>query len=693
MAKIPIIGPTGLPLISADGLPMVCETSNCTCVDKLNPCAACSCFNEEETITLESSGAPIRWVSACDNPRQGDPGLLAGSIELRPLYPRDVANWCGGCLEASPCGGGNSSGGPPDSSSTVPFSVAGHCVFDGVVWNMQQQAGWLVTHNAPARTVDVFFAFWTFVCGGVANRARVWSYIRYHYEYDEDDCDDIINPTFISSHFWSAYSSPISGGPGTVFCSPNTCEGTGEVTASAIQACAIAETESSVSDDAFMGTPCFFFYDDDPDEALSRIPIPAEADRWGVASASPPRIEIRSCNIYPCCDTEGGPPTASMTYEVDGCYIRATDTSTPGTCGPIVRRRWTLQSWNSNPGPSGNSCPDNQRVDEEEGETLDDNEMTYLRAALGCGGKYFRLVLTVWDAAGCRDDVASEIATCCNCDDTAGEPCADPPGSLNVTLIDPETCTYQLAASAPSEGYVPVCGTGTLIIEYIVANSSTGCEAALQRCLCEDFAAGECEDFLTCIGSLGDGGTTTRVLIGHTTIFWRVREATCGCTGPWNEIEINCSPCECCDGEEGAIESATITIGGIVDGDGVVCSDCNSLNDAYIVPSTEDCAGEDEFATDATCNPGQEVSSILIRWEILCDDPDSVTLVVTVSLGGGVPSATFQETVLRPGPDEPIDCTALGSALVLTGCTCGGSAAFRCDASGMTASLAFYVAA
>lgn len=610
---------------------------DCGSIITPTPCSECGCFAAVETLTIETGVEYIEWVAVCSdegetNPPAGDPGVLAGSIELTPLLPS--ANWCGTCLEASPCGASGSSSGSGGGSSVggAPWTASGHCVFDGFAYDMIQQAGWFARYDLVGGTVDIWFAFWTYICGGVSNNTGVWSYIRWRYEFSTTDCDGLINPTHVETKYWSGYGSATAvereegdATEGPILCGEVNCRGTGAVIVPSIDACEIGGGEETAAVGQYMGTPCVFFFDDDDSElTLSRDPIPGEADHWVIKDLTPPKIEIRTCIIYPCCATEGGPPAVSFTYDQDSCRVTATSTSTAGTCGEIVRRRWLLQTWHENPAVTGQPCPDSTEPNEAEGEDLGSNETVFLSAANGCGGKYFRILLTEWDSTGCRGDAASEILTCCNCEDN-GELCASHAGTLGVELLDAETCTYRLTADCetPPEEEL-VCGSD-IFIEYILGNAD--CDPNLD-CTCAEIDAGDCSGE-GCSGGLGCGEHIDLIIDTATTLYWRVRETECGCWGPWTEELLPCAICDCCDGKySGAILTVSVSApNDCPDRAEFVTCDCAAVNGDYDCPATAACAGEHTKTDIQSCvqdngvdPPTTTYNSATASWSIYCDE-------------------------------------------------------------------------
>ncbi len=365
------------------------------------------------------------------------------------------------------------------------------------------------------------------------------------------------------------------------------------------------------------------------------------------------------CEVAACCEAAGGGPTAIIAVEQTGpCQWTLTSESTAGTCGSLVSCEWTYRI-----------NEDNEDVPSVEGSvsgcTLN------LSPELYCGTRQVTVQLKVTDSQGC-EAFASETLDCEEC-----EPIAE----LTATLIDDDeeagTCTYNLCASITGGTAEDCGGLGAFINVTLDGACTPPCDD------CEDIGSGGCCGF-----NLYHGECQEVTVSAGASAYWRLWSRICGCSGDLNVLPLPCAGCECCEDLTGNIESASITIGGIANGDGEVCDDCASANGLYIVPA-QGCAGAEEFDIDPNCLEGFETPTISVVWQLLCDDPDSVTLRVDVTLAGGVPSATFQETIVRPAPGEPVDCSTLGSALALTSCNCSGTAQYRCDFNAITASLTF----
>lgn len=627
----------------------------CTCCETPIPpslCDVCACFNEGQTLTIETGEEYLQWVPVCHdedpNPSVGNAGVLAGSIPLiKPCTPPGTP-WCGTCLEASPCGSGASDGSVPDVSGGAPRITSGFCVYDSQIYYLEQTAGWLAHWDLAERTVDIYLAFWTWICGGVGCNSGVWSYIRWRYEYETDDCDGIINPTHVATKHWSVFGNidpddpPEGSDGGTVSCfyGGTTCEGTGAITRrTAVPICTIADDEVDAEVGQYMGTPCYFWYDtDDTDTTLGRDPIPGEADHWVIKSLTPPRVEIRTCNIYPCCETEGGPPTAAIDWTAESCEVTATDVSTPGTCGSIVRRRWLLQIWNEDPATSGATCPDFQVPSEAEGEDLGDNETITLSAMAGCGGKWFRLLLTIWDSTGCRSDASTDVLTCCSCVDRSGNPCPAPTGGLTITELT--DCGFRLTANVAGEG---TCGDGDPVVLWW--RGSTGAE-------CIDPEDAPCDDYPNfCPSSLLNGQHIDITIDGCETIYWTTRAATCGCLGPIQSQQICCKNCDCC---EEAIR-VFVTLSGFAQ-NGVNDCLCENINGTWELTKSgsgtaQPCVYELQPPggwVNGSCNLGLE-----IELTISCFAGE---MYGTLSINGG-------NSIFLEGGLAGDDCTALPAAM------------------------------
>jgi hypothetical protein len=331
--------------------------------------------------------------------------------------------------------------------------------------------------------------------------------------------------------------------------------------------------------------------------------------------------------------------------EIGNCVYSVTNLTTPGGC-PIKLYVWS------------------------DGYVSELPERPNLTTNTGCGESDpdYRLTLWVIDDADCVHERSKAIPPCCKCEDADGNPCSAPAGTLSVTLVDADNCQYLLEADVPS-GQEMVCGTGHFI-EWRLSSDDCNIE---EDCECFDIEAGNCGG-TGCSGGLRDGQTFLLTIAESITLFWRVREDVCGCWGPWNEVELPCTPCECCDGKFGGM---TMSFAGAFDcaenpGFGIDCA-CEALNGAaYTVPSTGNCTGQRTIEFPGLCTQDEAVfdGALLLGWRIECDE-DGFWLYLEYSLqvGAAQSDASFQTLFLgeeMPDCDEIEGCftaTEIGSCI------------------------------
>lgn len=348
--------------------------------------------------------------------------------------------------------------------------------------------------------------------------------------------------------------------------------------------------------------------------------------------------------------------------EIGNCEYAITNLTVPGAC-PIKLYVWS------------------------DGYSSELPERPNLVTNTGCGESNPDYRLTLWgiDDADCVHEHSEEIPACCKCEDAEGNPCSTPAGDLTATLQNPDEypCQYLLEASAPDGEFA--CST-TAVIELRLSNSS--CDAELD-CDCVEIAAGDCGG-AGCSSVLGDGDTFLLTIYESTTIFWRARETNC-CVGEWDELELPCTQCECCDG---GLTGVMMTIGGFTQGDVEGCADCGTkINGTYFLPFVNSCRAElnleDAYSCECeepcsytlnlqviiVCSPGTGPGGIdqILLFGLISSPPTSqIDFYREVNVPGGLPADCL--TVLNggltnlaaPGPCLGVQCDGCNSTMTLT---------------------------
>lgn len=568
----------------------------CDCASVVPPCYICPCLVGEYPIEILVKAKHVALL----DPEGGavteeffDEGMefMSGLITLEPVGSGSLALYCTGQWEQKCIG-------PFTAPMAIDYcdgGVAGLIARYAVPW-------WTLTMDVPTNRVYLSLDWWGTPCG-VVDPPSTYASLRWVYEWPSDACSDVKNLAFT----------------GTVQIKPLG-----------------ASTWSTASDGDLIG--------------YQNGLIGSGTDPRYVAAnlSDAPEIFLNrdGCDEGDCCAEEGGGPTASMDVEFTGCQIHATDTSTAGTCGPIVRRLWEIAVYDDD--PTGDeealACPTYRRHVYGEG---DENEEIFKTGALGCGQKWFRIILHVWDSEDCHDSVDSALQSCCVCVDQDGNACSSPAGGLSVTLIEGSTCTYELCATVPAGE--PLCYSGTGFIEWQL--SKGGCTFR-DDCDCNAVGSEDCVP-ASCGGGLGDGDCTQLVIPGNATIRWRAWDRACGCFGPWNEIEIGCQTCVCC---VDPLKDIYVTLSGFLNNGGSGdCEGCEAaLNNTFRLEGN----GCDWIYSTVGIEPapivcnGEPFRDIQIELYITCNET-SVTIDLYV-IGGAV-FTQFQKTIANP-TGEPIDC-------------------------------------
>lgn len=693
----------------------------CTCGSPL-PCSSCECTTGSEAITLAVSAVPLKFVGIDECDETGYADVLAGLKEMVPWSGCSTGaapDYCSGGCYAAACQNGNApkvigfhyvaAGLLPNDGVFVPdpndIDALEDCAFFTHVW----QARWFMSVDRAAKKLSVFLALhWIGAYGcPAACRSFTVGYIRW--EYDFDSCSSIAHPAHVRTmiwHAWQGESESTDEGDAVSYC-PCTAGSTGflsYLTGVGGEAysgvCSIQETEVPANVGDWFGSPCGVFTS--PSSLLDFPSAPSEGVYLKVHSLTPPAVSIAGCQDA-CCGTKGGPPTAVIELgEVNACFVTATDASTPGTCGPIVKRLWILESWDSEPTTSADlACADKQTVVSSDDVGLEGSEGIF-KPVTGCGKKWWRLTLIVWDSQDCFDKASTDVQTCCNCEDE-GEPCPGVPGgSLSVEEID--LCQYELCATLPVDefGHADgVCGEGTPFIEWQL---NTGACSFTDDCPCEDTPiSGGCS-VIGCSGGLGDGDCYTITLTQSAVLRWRVWDNVCGCPGPWNEQILECSTCHCCDGTLVRVE---VTVSGISEGNNgpdIDCHNCTEVNRTYVMRPILDCrfwytsvehGGEPSVVCDDSSIPFTFNYGTEVLFDMDCSDRGGGDRAIYLSgqiLAGACTNTFGEVTIDAPGDIIPMDCSG-----ILTGCLpnngeCSLGAETNCNSAAATFCYTLYFA-
>lgn len=602
----------------------------CDCESIIPPCYICPCLLGDYSIDILVKAKHVKYKDPADQAAEDffDDSMefLTGLITLEgfalgslPLYC--TGTWFQGCGAVKTIG--------------VRF-VNDYC--EGpFVGTKEAVPFWSLFMDVPNNRIYLYLSWWGVVCE-VPDLPSVWASLRWTYEWPTDACEDVKNLTY------SGVVEILPFGESTYVVA-----GDDDLIAYVAGVAGSGLDPRYVADNVDLA----------PDIFLNR----------------------EGCDEGDCCAEEGGGPTASMDLEVDECQIHATDTSTPGTCGAIVKRLWDIEVWSENPTGDDEAlaCPDARRTIYGEGE---DQEEIFIDASLLCGSNYFRVTLHVWDEEDCHDSVTSGIGNCCACEDRHSEPCTTPSGSLDYTLIDPEACTYELCATAPTgDG---ICGTGPGFVEWQLANG--GC--AFTDCGCVEVGEGDCVD-PGCGGTLLDGACTEITITEPTTLRWRAWDAACGCFSEWTEIQLSCNICECCDEP---LTGVMMTIGGFSQGDVEGCADCDekisgtfylpfdgcvaslSLTDYFSCECEDPCSYNLDLQVILVCSPGTGpggVDQILIFGVINTSPTDQIDFYREVNFPEGLPGDCLAEldgpltNTLSPGPCLGVQCDGCDATMTL----------------------------
>lgn len=694
--SLPALGSTGLPKLDDLGRPML---GCCVCGGTV--CSDCSCTTGAEDVTLSVFTSPLEFVGIDECDASGYCDVLAGIKTMVPwsgCSPSAAPSYCAGGCYANACENGLApkviglhyfANGQINPQSIFNGDTTDYVAYEDCgVLTHQWVARWFLFVDKEAKKLSVFCALHWFGGAGcpIACRSYTAGYIRW--EYDFDSCSNLAHPAHTATKMWTAWGalgeSTDDDAEAICLCATDLDAHNYYPTGSKYRGvCTPQPDEVDAVADAWFGSPCELFL---TDTAHVGYPTAASEGHYlKIKNLTPPAVSITGCQDE-CCTTVGGPPTASMDLPAtDSCFIEATDTSTPGTCGAIVKRLWLLESWSVEPTGGLSTCAERQQAWSSIDEGMEATE-TIFKPVAGCGQRWWRLTLIVWDAQDCYDSITSDVYNCCSCED-GGLPCPGTVGgSLGVTLTNEELCEYELCATLPVDeaGHAEgVCGEGTPFIEWQLENASCAFFNDAD-CDCADIFAGTC--YPGCGGGLGNGDCVTVTIESSTSLRWRVWDNACGCPGPWTYVPLVCNPCDCCETEnDGILESIDISLDAIKAGSSGDCADCLQFNDIYHVPGTDTCYGNDVFVQPTACIEGVEHDTITISWQITCTDT-STTLTVNVQMGQTFPAfITFEKTVTHAS-GVVIDCSELSGSLTRTVCACDGSALIKCNAEDITAS-------
>lgn len=563
------------------------------------PCYACPCLVGDTTIRLV---ARVPYLELENPPEEnpdfwGNPELLAGIFNLNG----SLNGLCAGCW-MDDC---------VSESGNRPKFVYQICP-GGVGDFRLGYPMWAVTMNTVTGKVDVYLTWNAQTdCDNSLFVDNV-TYIRWPFEFPSNTCDDVKNLVWTGEVYVN--NTMAAGG--------------------LLEGCC---TCPSVVDE-------FSAAEDDLLRYLHPLGSDPDVDAWWklINIFTPPELylDVAACVEPDCCATEGGAPTASISVEQGvGCNYTITDTSTAGTCGPIVRRLLEVLYFEID--DEVRDCPIKKKVHE----FGEEDEYHVGGDIVGCtpGGVQIVFRMTVWDEAGCSDTFESEPVECCNCVD--GETlCASPSGTLNITLIDEETCTYELCASIPEQS--AYCGSpGTSFIEYQLSSST--CD--FDECECDDVGTDDCTG-VNCSGGLVDGGCTEISLEGPITIRWRVWDRNCGCYGDWNYEELPCNNCDCCEEPVRVF----ITLAGWTAQAGITCP-CDNINGTWELTKSSSGTSspcEWELQTEDWECPPSGILNLFASFVLSCFEG---------TLNGSL--STSPIGVNLAGEIIGTDCTLLGAAM------------------------------
>lgn len=596
-------------------------------------CPVCACFaaiDGSTTLTLSVPTVHLatRGYDVCVE--SGGADRLAGLITMRgwPGCGTGAPSLCygGTWLQECPLYGLTIIGTHYASNFGLPTTIWDGvdlvCVdCDCVIFTYRASAGWVIRYDRVTKRLHVFLAFIWYGAEGCPSTcgSHVFSYVRW--EYTWEDCADLAHPTHVDTKMWTGWGENPTPEVDAGFVS--SCDCAQSVTADiehrllgggyvAVGEIAAGEWTPTVGD--YMGSPCEVF---DAGETAG-YPAAKESNVYvEIKDLTPPIVTLPVCQDA-CCATEGGGPTAAITLveEDGGCFIQATDASTAGTCGDIVRRLWVLESWDENPTSTpSESCPSRQSVKSSEELGLAETE-TFFGSLRGCGPKYWRLKLIVWDELDCYDVATTGIFGCCNCQDENGDLCANPPGTLVITPDPEDPCCYLLEAVGDATGYDGVCDDNAKI-EWRL--ESGACDVS-RSCSCAEIEAGDCGG-PACSQGMAFGSSYNLCITEPTTLWWRARENECGCWGPWHEEPLDCQICECCDGP---FASVTMTLAGVGQCPntpaGVDCN-CEAANGEYPFASrgcSSTSSKTDIIVCDIDGTPG--ASTVTLEYDLFCDE-------------------------------------------------------------------------
>jgi len=284
------------------------------------------------------------------------------------------------------------------------------------------------------------------------------------------------------------------------------------------------------------------------------------------------------------------------------------------------------------------------------------------------------ITLTMVDARGCIYHKTKVVTSEC--------PCPGVSGTLNVTEIG--ECLFRLEAeiTGPSD---EVCVDGAFIEIQFPAkcDPDTDCtpcdvtEVEFQDCMVEDSDGPD----ILCSTGLADGTHYDHTVCGFEVIRWRLWDNYCGCPGPWNEVELDCSECACCNGQ---LSGLIFTVLGAGDGDseftGYSCN-CEAMNTIFNVPAITPCAGNTSFEDFIQCDPLEEPNEpftlrVTGQYLMFCDEDDfwlSADFALDQSSGASCGTTASAEIYL--GNEKPM-CGGLTGELFTSGdedfCFCLG---------------------
>lgn len=608
-----------------------CTTGDCDCEGEFTPpepCYICPCLVGLYKIHILAPSPYLELENVTDPVYQDefeeDLELLKGYIELNPVPPGVNASDCSGDWY-QPC----------ELPPWMPTLYAGYqqslCGFGPLGEPIIEPAVpfWAVHLDVINLKVYVELEFWANTCGVGFIPTKVGA-IRWTFEWATNTCEDVPNLVWDgnAAEIWSKCTTP-------------------------------AYTWTSATD-GDMICP-IWFGDTSADERLNVINV-----------STPPELFLdrENCTEDACCAEVGGGPTAAMTVEFDGCQIHATDTSTAGTCGDIVRRLWEIEIWDHEPTPdelSGEDCSYPTKKRTIYGLASAEEEI-FTTASVMCGKVYFRITLHVWDGLDCHDSISSTVQSCCVCEQD-GDPCEGVPAGILSVEEGAELCEYNLCASIT--GTSSVCeDSGTPFIQWQLLSGACSFNDA---CPCEDvLTVGACAAS-GCSGGLGDGDCVTITLTQSGVLRWRVWDNICGCAGPWNEQILECATCHCCDG---TLVQVKVTVSGIVEGNNgpdVDCHDCPDVNREYVMTPILDCrfwytsvqnGNEPEVNCDSSGGSFSFGTEVL--FDIDCSDRGggvgtrALYLSGTI-LAGGCTNRWGERAVLAPGDIIPTDCSGIAS--------------------------------